>query len=305
MDLDLSDDQVALRDGIASMLAARVPMDRVRSGFDRALAAELADAGVFTLRRDGFAWADAVVVFEQLGRACVPGPLVDSTLLGDGRSACLVSDQEPIWIECLDAVDVLVVWRAAGLECVVPGAVTADTSPWPLDPATPMARARSLPAGVPLDLGRDIRELVVAGAALTAAYQLGLADRVAEMAVAYARERVQFDRPIGSFQAIKHICADMLVRTEVARAAVYAAGAHLDERATLPGIERSVNGAKLLAGEAAIANGKAATQVYGGMGYTWEVDVHLYLKRAWLLDTRFGSVDRHAADLADVVRGRR
>ena len=302
MDLELSDDQVALRDGIASMLAARVPIERVRAGYDGALAQELREAGVFALRRDGFAWADAVVVFEQLGRSCVPGPLVDSTLLGDGRSACFVGDQPPIWIECLDALDVLVVWRGDRFEAVAPTAVTADPTSWPLDPGTPMARATDLPAGEPLDLGADARTVLLAGGALTAAYQLGLADRLTELAVAYAKERLQFDRPIGSFQAIKHMCADMLVRTEVARAAVYAAGAHFDARDMLGGFARSVHAAKLLAGDAAIANGKAATQVFGGMGYTWEVDVHLYLKRAWVLDTRFGPSDVHAADLARAVR---
>jgi len=302
MDLELSDDQVALRDGIAAMLAARVPMERVRTGFDRELARELVDAGVFTLRRDGFSWADAVVVFEQLGRACAPGPLVDSSLFGDGRTACIVSDDAPVWIEHLEALDVLVVMRGDGFETVEPGAVTADPTSWPLDPATPIARATELPPGAPVALGPDVRSVLFAGAALTAGYQLGLADRLTELAVAYAKERVQFDRPIGSFQAIKHLCADMLVRTEIARAAVYAAGAHLDARDALPGVERSVNGAKLLAGEAAIANGKTATQVFGGMGYTWEVDVHLYLKRAWVLDTRFGSSDRHALELAQAAR---
>jgi alkylation response protein AidB-like acyl-CoA dehydrogenase len=108
---------------------------------------------------------------------------------------------------------------------------------------------------------------------------------------------MQFDRPIGSFQAIKHTCADMAVRSEVARAAVYAAAAHLDA-ADVPGLDRAVSGAKALAGEAAIANGKAATQVHGGMGYTWEVDVHLYLKRAWVLDTEFGSAAAHCDSVA-------
>ena len=87
MDLELSDDQVAFRDGIASLLAARVPIERVRDGFDRALFDELAGAGVFSLRNDGFSWADCVVVFEQLGRACVPGPLVAALLAGDGQIA--------------------------------------------------------------------------------------------------------------------------------------------------------------------------------------------------------------------------
>jgi alkylation response protein AidB-like acyl-CoA dehydrogenase len=100
---------------------------------------------------------------------------------------------------------------------------------------------------------------------------------------------------------VKHLLADMVVRTEVARAAVYAAGAHLDEPDAA--LDRSVAVAKHVAGEAAIANGKAATQVHGGMGFTWEVDVHLLLKRAWVLDTHFGSADRHADRVAAALGG--
>ncbi len=290
MDLELSDDQFALRDGIASMLAARVPIERVRVGFDRDLFAELAEAGVFSLRADGFSWADCVVVFEQLGRACVPGPLVPSLLLGDGRIAGVL---EGGWIEHFDALDVVVVPPTG---TCAPSALDATPSPWPLDPATPVARVANVPGCEPL--GVDWTVWSRAGAVLTAAFALGLADRLTEMATTYAAERVQFDRPIGSFQAIKHLCADMLVRTEVARAAVYAAGAHLDAGESLPGLERAIGGAKLLAGDAAVANGKTATQVHGGMGFTWEVDVHLYLKRAWVLETHFGSADIHADTVA-------
>ena len=96
----------------------------------------------------------------------------------------------------------------------------------------------------------------------------------------------------------------MLVRTEVARAAVYAAGAHLDDPER-PGLDRARRAApRSLAGEAAIANGKTATQVFGGMGFTWEVDVHLYLKRAWVLDTHFGSADAHCRRGRGRARGR-
>jgi alkylation response protein AidB-like acyl-CoA dehydrogenase len=292
VDLDLSDDQIALRDGIASMLAARVPIERVRAGFDRPLFDRLAEAGVFSLRADGFSWADCVVVFEQLGRYCVPGPLVPSLLLGDGRIAGLADDAPPIWIEHLDALDVLLVGREGRMQSLDPRAVDAQRSPWPLDPCTPVARAERLPAGTPIDVDADHWNL--AGTALTAAFSLGLADRLTELAVAYATDRVQFDRPIGSFQAIKHLLADMLTRTEVARASVYSAGAVLDEAAEVSTTTRLVRGAKVVAGDAAIANGKVATQVFGGMGFTWEVDVHLYLKRAWVLDTHFESADRNA-----------
>jgi alkylation response protein AidB-like acyl-CoA dehydrogenase len=300
MDLDLTDDQVALRDGIASMLAARVPMDRVRAGFDRALFDELAVAGVFSLRADGFSWADCVVVFEQLGRFCVPGPLVASLLLGDGRVAGIAVESEPMWIEHLDELDVLLVGGVDDIREVDPRTIEAERSPWPLDPCTPVARVEQLPEGRPVGIERRNWEL--AGITLTAALQLGLADRLTELAVAYAKERVQFDRPIGSFQAIKHMLSDMLARTEVARASVYSAGAVLDEMPSAWTRRRLVHGAKVVAGDAAIANGKVATQVFGGMGFTWEVDVHLYLKRAWVLDTHFGNAD-HNAELVCVTAG--
>lgn len=292
MDLELSDDQVALRDGIASLLEARIPIDRVRAGFDRAMFDELAGAGVFSLRADGFSWADCVVVFEQLGRFCVPGPLVTSLLLGDGRIAEVASRYPPIWIEHLDALDVLLVAGGGGFQAVDPKSVEAEPSSWPLDPCTPVARAEQLPEGAPIEFNRTRRD--TAGTVLTAALQLGLADRLTELAVAYAKERVQFDRPIGSFQAVKHMLADMLTRTEVARAAVYSAGAVLDEQPSAAIKHRLCYGAKVVAGDAAVANGKAATQVFGGMGFTWEVDVHLYLKRAWVLETHHESSDGNA-----------
>src|SRR5262245_66566485 len=126
MDLELSDDQVALRDGIASMLAARIPIERVREGFDRAMFDELAEAGVFSLRADGFAWADCVVVFEQLGRACVPGPLVGSLLAGTGEIVGVVDAAPPVWVEQIDVLDALVVIDDDAVRRVDPRALEAD-----------------------------------------------------------------------------------------------------------------------------------------------------------------------------------
>ena len=305
MDLELSDDQVALRDGIAALLSGRFDPDRIRAGFDRAAWDELAAAGVFSLGADGFGWADRVVVFEQLGGACVPGPLVAGSLangLLDGIVGGI--DRPPpgeiAFVEHLEHLEHLVVLDADGVWATGAAAVAGRPSSWPLDPLTPVTRVDSLPKGERIgdaDLARTWRRQ---GRALTAAFALGLAQRCTDLAVAYASTREQFDRPIGSFQAIKHLLADMLVRVEVARAAVYAAGAHLDD-ADLPGLDRAIAGAKVLAGEAAIMNGKAATQVFGGMGFTWEIDVHLYLKRAWVLDTHFGSVDANCDDLFESI----
>lgn len=211
-------------------------------------------------------------------------------LAADGRITGVL---EGGWVEHLDALDVVVVPGAG--ECD-PATLDANPAEWPLDPCTPVARVVTDPTVTAV--ATDWAAWRRAGAVCTAAFQVGLADRCTEMSVAYAKEREQFDRPIGAFQSVKHLLADMLMRTEVARAAVYAAGAHLDDADEIPGVDRAVSVAKALAGEAAIANGKTATQVHGGMGFTWEVDVHLYLKRAWVLETHFGGADEHCDAVA-------
>ncbi|HEY3095264.1 MAG TPA: acyl-CoA dehydrogenase family protein [Acidimicrobiia bacterium] len=306
MDFDLSADQVALRDGIRSLCEGRFPIKRVREGFDRSAHAELAEAGVFSLRSDGFGVADAAVVFEELGRAAVPGPLVWAYLahgVVDGIVGGLeVAQRRPPWmIEHLDALDTLLVVDENNIRAVSAGKITgADPVKRPLDPLTPVHRVADLPAGESVGGDDVLARWRLEGAVVTAAFLVGSAQACTDLSVAYAKERRQFDRPIGSFQAIKHLLADMLVRTEVARASVHAAACTLDDP-DVGDVARAVAGAKMLAGETAIANGKTATQVHGGMGFTWEVDVHLYLKRAWVLDTVFGSVDEHADAVAATV----
>jgi alkylation response protein AidB-like acyl-CoA dehydrogenase len=305
VDFELSADQVALRDGIRSLCEGRFPIKRVRDGFDRSVHAELADAGVFSLRTDGFDVADAAVVFEELGRAVVPGPLVWLYLahgLVEGIAGGLeVAGREPPWmIEHLDVLDTLLVVRDDDgvVEAVPAGKITgAVPVTRPLDPLTPVHRVERLPTGDPVGDSDLLARWRLEGAVVTAAFLIGVAEACTDLSVAYAKERRQFDRPIGSFQAVKHLLADMVVRAEVARASVHAAACTLDDP-EIGDVARAVAGAKMLAGEAAITNGKTATQVHGGMGFTWEVDVHLYLKRAWVLDTVLGSVDDHADAVA-------
>jgi alkylation response protein AidB-like acyl-CoA dehydrogenase len=303
VNLELSEDQVALRDGIRAVAEGRFPMTRVRQGFDRAMWDDLADAGALSLLSDGFTEPDAAVVLEVLGEALVPGPIVDGivahTVQPDGVVAIEKRPKpfEPLVLEHLDGIDTLLVYDDAGVWRLDPATIEHEPVARPLDPLTPASRVVELPEGEPVGDAAVARRWQREAAVFTAAYLVGMAQRLTDLSVAYAKDRQQFDRPIGSFQAIKHLLADMLVRTEVARAAVYAAAAHLaapDE----PGLDRAVSTAKAMAGDAGIANGKTATQVHGGMGYTWEVDVHLYLKRAWVLDTRFGSVDEHCDAVA-------
>lgn len=144
-----------------------------------------------------------------------------------------------------------------------------------MDPLTPLHRAEGLVAAAEAYPGALRGE----GALLTAAEQLGSAARTTEMAVQHARTREQFGSLIGSFQAVKHLCADMLARTEPARGAVYAAA--------VTGDPVEIAAAKLLADDAAVRNARDCLQIHGGMGFTWEADVHLHLKRAWLRAARW------------------
>ncbi|MBM4266718.1 MAG: acyl-CoA dehydrogenase [Deltaproteobacteria bacterium] len=129
-----------------------------------------------------------------------------------------------------------------------------------------------------------------------AAEQLGGAQRCLDLSVAYAKERVQFGRPIGSFQAIKHKCADMLVLVESARSAVYyaAAAATADD----PEVPVLASLAKAYCSDAYFRCAAESIQIHGGVGFTWEYDVHLYFKRAKSSETLLGDASFHRERIA-------
>ena len=316
MDFELSEDQEALAEGVAALCEGRFDIDMVRAmgetGLDPGRWRELADTGVFSLCVPeseggvGLGWAEAVVVFEQLGRFIVPGPLVATTLAAgrlDGAASGTVvvgaieRSDGPVLVEHLSWIDVLVISDADGLWSVGAGELRGAPAAQPLDPLTPVSRVESLPQGARIGDAADAARWRLRGALLTSALQLGIAIGATNLAVSYAKEREQFGKPIGAFQAVKHRCADMITRVEVLRAAVYAAGVTVDGFG-VDAPERAVSVAKLLASHAAAACGKDCVQVHGGMGYTWEIDAHLYLKRAWVLDHAFGDGDEHAEELA-------
>ncbi|MGI8492518.1 MAG: acyl-CoA dehydrogenase family protein, partial [Acidimicrobiales bacterium] len=129
------------------------------------------------------------------------------------------------------------------------------------------------------------------GAWAVCADAAGTAERSLEMAVAYAKQRRQFGRPIGSFQAVKHHLANMLVAVEGSRAAVAHASAAFDNGG--PGVHEAASVAKSFVGPACAQVCETAIQVHGGIGFTWEHDAHLYLKRAKLDEALFGSTSWH------------
>lgn len=138
-----------------------------------------------------------------------------------------------------------------------------------------------------------------AAAAMLAAEQLGLADRALDITLAYAKQRYQFARPIGSFQALKHRFADWWVAVAQARAASRYAAACLASGD--PDVDVAVALAKAVCSDAAVLAGQEMIQLHGGIGFTWEHPAHLYLKRAKSSALAFGTADRHRASLADLV----
>ena len=144
-----------------------------------------------------------------------------------------------------------------------------------------------------------VRRTLDHAVALLAAEQVGVSGRLLEMAVEHAKVRRQFGRPIGSFQAVKHKCADMLVSVEKSRAAAYhAIEAAAEDSAELP-IAAALAGA--YCGPAATTVANSAIQVHGGIGFTWEHPVHLYLKRAKGSERLLGGPHHHRAVIAELT----
>jgi len=129
------------------------------------------------------------------------------------------------------------------------------------------------------------------GALAVAAQQLGLARRIVDLAVDYTFERKQFGKPIGSFQAVKHLMANVAVQIEFAKAPLYRAAYAVAEG--LSSQSQNVSHAKIVTSEAALLAAKNGIQAHGAMGYTWEVDLQIFMKRAWALDAVYGGRGLH------------
>ena len=320
MDFRLDDDQLALQELIARFCTDRYPIDGfsqrpTTETLDRAAWHDLAELGVLSLLVSdvdgglGLGVVEAAVVFEQLGKHLVPGPwdwssavagLVDG--VSEGRTVVGgVQDHGGLaHLEHPHDLDALVAVRPDGIYLIESSELGPITDRDALDPFHPVGTVEHLPAGRRLggpDEAAAATDLVTV---LSAATLLGIAQSALDVAVGYSLERHQFGVPIASFQALKHIMADMYVRVGLARSSTYAAAAVLDDP-VVGDRGRSVSAAKLLAGEAALANARAAVQVLGGMGFTWDMPPNFLLKRAWALEHRCGTGAEHAERLAAAV----
>ncbi|MEZ5136313.1 MAG: acyl-CoA dehydrogenase family protein [Acidimicrobiales bacterium] len=317
-----TDDQLAFRDAVADVLAKEAGADAW------AALAAMGVAGICVPEADGgmgMSLLDLEPILEAVGRACVPGPIVDTAavapvllnavggaaarrLLGEiaaGERTVAVCLEPGVPVERADTV---LLAGPDGLVAIERAAVdAAGRAVDSVDPQRSLVVLDAVPAtSEPLGaVGDDALEAARrAGAIGTAAVLVGLGDRMLELSVGYAAERKQFGVPIGSFQAVKHHLADATLANEFAKplvrhAAAIASGVAADPAHPVPAEPAvAASMAKAAASDAAQVVAAQALQCHGAIGYTVEYELHLYLKRTWALAEAWGSAAWHRELLA-------
>ena len=321
MNFDLSPEQRAIKLGARDFLAARSDLRAVRrqadaGAYDDTLWTAVGKQGWagITLPEDcggaGLGFVELAVVMEEFGYACVPSPLLSNTAAGILIAIGGSDDQKRQWLAAM----------ASGEKRGAVGTVTADGSAIVadadgatvlilldgdqaglvettaahveqvagIDPTRRFFRVRAARTEpLPGDVAGGLERIEVA----LSAELVGVGQRAMEMAVEYARQRHQFGRPIGAYQAVSHRCAEMLLEVESARSATYFAAWAADADPVALPVAASV--AKAAAGEMGWKVAASALQVLGGIGFTWEHDLHFFLKRAAADARMFGSVSEH------------
>ena len=303
MRFSLGDDRVEFAGAVRRALADGCPPEVVRQAWDdapldRAVWNTLVGMGTTDPELD---WVTRVAVAEEIGRAALPHPWVETAFvagpvlggdLGD-RMASTDLGTPGLVPAGLDA-DVLVVADGDGLQLIDPG--EADLRPVPtVDGSRRMVELASWTAGRPVD--RPTADPVLAGALGTAAVLVGLGQHLLDTTVTYVSEREQFGQPVGGFQAVKHHLADAAKDLAFARPMVWRAAHGLDTGS--PDAARDVSTAKALASDAASLTAEVALQCHGAIGYTVEYDLHLWLKRVWGLSRAWGDAAAHRVLVAE------
>jgi alkylation response protein AidB-like acyl-CoA dehydrogenase len=325
MEFAFSEEQQELASTVRSLLGKRADPAAVRAamvsetGYDETLWQTLCEqigAAALGIPEDydgaGFSLFEAMIVLEEVGRSLAPSPLLSSLVTAEallaggdedakrrllpriamGEVAAIVLDDGPV-LDGERATVLLAVTRD-GLVEVDPESAKRTWSE-SMDQTVRLAHvdlagARTTSAGDGAAAGARAR---LVGAAGCAALQAGLAARALEMTVDYSKQRVQFGRAIGSFQALKHRMADMLVLLEMSRSASWAASYAVSSGAD--NAERLTHVAKSYCSDALDRIAGETVQLHGGIAITWEHDAHLVFKRAHALGQLFGQAHEHRA----------
>ncbi|MEO5874213.1 MAG: acyl-CoA dehydrogenase family protein [Streptosporangiaceae bacterium] len=295
-----TEDQRLLAGTVAESLAKACPPALVRAArTDPAVRtgeawSALAELGFLGAQMEDFTLLDTVLAWQEIGRACVPGPLVETAVvaplllpfdspwlpkIAEGRAVVSVKCAENPYLLDADLADLLLLPELA--EDV---ALTEHKS---VDATRRLFSAEwaTAPAGAAADHA----------AVAVAAQLLGLSRWLIGTSVAYAGQRKQFGKVIGSFQALKHQLANVAIKVEFATPVVHRAAYSLTHG--LPTASRDASAAKVAAGGAAGLAARTALQVHGGIGYTDELDLFLWLSRVWALRAAWGDERWHRARL--------
>lgn len=344
MNFDFTADQQDIKRTARDLLASRSSLERVREAAesgtpDAALWAELRELGwpgIAVAEQhggQGLGMVELAILLEEIGYACAVTPLLGTVLAAAAIEHGGTDAQRARWLPGLAAGEITgALGPADGLIADAPGAgvvvaVDGEGAARLVDPAAvePVAtidptraygRLRAAgAAGEPL--GGDAAAGLDRATIAVAAELVGISQRALEMTVAYVKERKQFGTPVGAFQAVSHRCAQMLLHTESARSATYFAAwaADADPRASAGGeggdpraagsrVAEAASLAKAAASEAGREVTASAIQAHGGIGFTWEADVHWFYKRAQLDAGLLGGSAAHRARLARALARR-
>jgi len=325
MDFNFSEQQTMLRDAARALLEDVGSLERLRHGMDQGQAIDparwlaIAENGLTAVLLPesagglGLSAQDFVQIAEICGRVALPEPLVehagvaapllaacapDHPLLAQaasGQAILLAGHLLNPFINHAGMATALLLPHHGEVHLVMPDQVQLTLQPG-IDPLRCLSRVDWTPQAstriVASAHGQGLWEAALdRGALFTAAQCLGLAQRCVDLAVAYAKERQQFGKPVGSYQAVKHHLANTQVKIEFARPVVHAAAVQCEHH-DLSSRAR-ISHAKLVTAEAADFAARQALQVHGAMGYSWEVDVHIFLKRALALQFAWGTPEFH------------
>jgi alkylation response protein AidB-like acyl-CoA dehydrogenase len=322
VDLTLTAEQDEIVASSSAFLRARLPVSQIRKrldGDDKVDAAAwsaAAELGWFALGLPesrggvGFGLADEALLFREIGRSLAPGPFLASVLAArvatfagcDELAARIVAGAESVGfvlggpldgaIRLLDTDQSLALAVSSTSASLVAVDALVDVRRIScIDPASTLRRATARDVHPVACVTSDVDPIERRGHVLVAAMLTGITEAVRDIAAEHATNRIQFGRPIGVHQAVKHPCAEMAVRAELAHAqTIFAAVAHDESRRDS---DFHAASALLVATDAADWSTAATIQVLGGMGFTYEHDAHLYVKRTRVLARLFGASAIH------------
>jgi alkylation response protein AidB-like acyl-CoA dehydrogenase len=334
MHFAFSEDQVLFRDTVRDFLANECKPAAVRAAWENDLGrvpglwAKLAEMGVVGLTAPesvggmGMDEVDLVLLLEESGRAALPEPLTEHTAVAIPALRQFGNDRSAPWLEkaaagealigvgiagpyvlYADQADVLLLPHGDELHLVERAAVTL-TAQRSVDYSRRLASVEWSPsAATTLAVGEDAAQAIAdaqdRGALGAAAQCVGIAQQLIDVTVDYVGQREQFGKVVGSYQAVKHHLANALLAVEFARPLVYVAAYAVAN--TTPHRAREVSMAKAVASDAVDQAARVALQCHGAIGYTFEYDLHLWMKRGWALAAAWGDAAHHRSRVADSI----